>query len=747
MSIAIYVGIRITLLLVCAGLLSSAMVRASASCRHAVWAAALAGALLLPVISSVLPVTPLAILPEKPAPLVIRPLAVSFPAPAASSGPPLTERPATAKPTWNWTRWIALSWAAGAGVVLLQLFAAFRQLKALKAASKPADGVWTELVNEVCEKLSIPKPVDVRTGANPGPLTFGVFRKTILLPATAEEWSIDRRRLVLAHELAHVKRNDGLGQLLCQAACMVYWFDPLVWYAVHRLGVERERACDDYVLTGLGGSATDYAEHLVQIARTLNSGLGLIAASMAQRSQLKLRVLSILDSRMRRRQMTRFSMAVLLSLAAVTTLGLSSIQIARLSAMPLPAILTPLHPPGAVAPSSQTVASPAQAVGEEPGFTVNRLPISYPTEAMQKRVQGTVIVELDFNGKGEIVASRVLSGPEELRDAAIRTALQNNYPIRSARSLQVNVDFKLPPAETGEIAGITTDASRVPIPGVTVTATNSGTGTDLAAVTDEACSYRFPGMTAGTYRLTARLISFPEVSFNNVRLGESQQVRLNFALDPGSQSLSPIYAIPSIARISLPDHIRPGVIQTLVLTGLRQSAFAEVNEKLRNVKGQKLTTELLTQVRASIKETSWGDKPAGFVVSSRTDGTADLLIKFAERGASVNAEVIAGPGLDAYLQSSNAARSERDSGADSVKGVLPIYPQEAKDAKLQGVVVFEVDADANGTFSGLSTITGHPLLIPPALDAVRQWVFKPTLLDGQPVAAVHTVTLNFAFLP
>src|SRR5262249_20125694 len=160
----------------------------------------------------------------------------------------------------------------------------------LKAASQPVDESWTGLLNDLQDKVSISKRVDLRIGANSGPLTLGIFRKTILLSTAANEWSTDRRQLVLAHEMAHVRRHDGLGQLLCQVVCTLYWFHPLVWYAVHRMSIERERACDDYVLISLGGSAPDYADHLVQIARRLNGRFGLLASSMAHPSQLKSRV-------------------------------------------------------------------------------------------------------------------------------------------------------------------------------------------------------------------------------------------------------------------------------------------------------------------------------------------------------------------------------------------------------------------------------------------------------------------------
>jgi TonB family protein len=686
--------------------------------------------LLLPVLSIVVPPTTLEILPEKPAPPVAAPVAASVREITPPSSQPLLTGPSVAvNPSTDWTRWLGLVWALGAGVVLLQLLSALWHLYRLKRTSRPADESWTLVHDDARRKLSISKRVDLRIGANPGPLTFGVFRKTILLPETANEWSVDRRRLVLAHELAHVKRNDGFGQLLCQIVCTVHWFNPFVWYAVHRLGIERERACDDHVLVALGESAPDYADHLVQIARKLNGGFGLLAASMAQPSQLKLRVLSILDSRMRRRQMTRLTMAVLLGVAAITTLGLSSIQVARLSAMPLPAVLLPLHPPIAVAPPLQAVAKPAQVAGQEPGFVVHRMPTSYPFEARQKRIQGSVIVELTFNARGEIVDSRVLSGPEELRKAAIQTALQDNYAIGTARTLQVIVDFTIPAAGTRGISGTTTDASRVPIPGVTVIATNTETGINVVSVSNETGTYRFASLPPGNYRLTARLSGFTDQVFSNVRLADSQQVELNFAIMPTVAGFSRAWSIPASSPISLPNEFPSDVVQRVVLTGLTQPVVAEVSDKLNYIRGQRMTTDLLTQVRASIKETSWGDKPAGFVVASKTDGTADLMIGFSESLPSPQRVRIGGNVLATNL----------------VQQVRPVYPQEAKDNRIQGVVVLEVNIAKNGTVSDARVISGHALLIPPALDALRQWVYKPVLLNGEPVEAVSTVTINFSF--
>jgi len=60
-------------------------------------------------------------------------------------------------------------------------------------------------------------------------------------------------------------------------------------------------------------------------------------------------------------------------------------------------------------------------------------------------------------------------------------------------------------------------------------------------------------------------------------------------------------------------------------------------------------------------------------------------------------------------------------------------------------VVLEAEISKEGTIDNLKVITGHPLLIQSAIDAVKQWRYKPTQLNGEPVPVVTTITVNFAF--
>ena len=73
----------------------------------------------------------------------------------------------------------------------------------------------------------------------------------------------------------------------------------------------------------------------------------------------------------------------------------------------------------------------------------------------------------------------------------------------------------------------------------------------------------------------------------------------------------------------------------------------------------------------------------------------------------------------------------------------PEYPALAKAARIQGVVLLNATIGKDGTIQDLRVITGHALLNQAALDAVRQWKYKPQTLNGQPIEVITTITVNF----
>ena len=107
----------------------------------------------------------------------------------------------------------------------------------------------------------------------------------VFLPCDAAGWSEERRRIVLLHELAHVRRGNAATQLLARLSLIVNWWNPLAWAAWREFLTERERATDDMVLDA-GARASDYASHLLEVARAMQATprLGWAAVAMARRS-------------------------------------------------------------------------------------------------------------------------------------------------------------------------------------------------------------------------------------------------------------------------------------------------------------------------------------------------------------------------------------------------------------------------------------------------------------------------------
>ena len=78
-----------------------------------------------------------------------------------------------------------------------------------------------------------------------------------------------------------------------------------------------------------------------------------------------------------------------------------------------------------------------------------------------------------------------------------------------------------------------------------------------------------------------------------------------------------------------------------------------------------------------------------------------------------------------------------------ISKVLPVYPPTAQQARIQGEVVLHAAISRDGTVESLREISGHPFLIPAAIDAVKQWRYKPYMLNGKPMAVATEISVNF----
>ncbi|MBI5385891.1 MAG: M56 family metallopeptidase [Verrucomicrobia bacterium] len=227
-----------------------------------------------------------------PVPLLSKPGAGTY---ADAAAPKRLPRLA-AQLSASWLVWAPVIWFTGMTLVLAYAAVGRVQLRSIRQRSRPiSSGEWTTLLQELCRELNIRRPVRLAQSEDPLiPMTWGWLRPVVLLPSGAEEWPQERRRIVLLHELAHVRRWDCFTQTIATIVCALYWFNPVVWLAARRMSVERERACDDLVLHG-GCKPSDYASHLVEIARTFRRVPQAAAIAMARSPQLHQRIAAIVD--------------------------------------------------------------------------------------------------------------------------------------------------------------------------------------------------------------------------------------------------------------------------------------------------------------------------------------------------------------------------------------------------------------------------------------------------------------------
>ena len=102
-----------------------------------------------------------------------------------------------------------------------------------------------------------------------------------------------------------------------------------------------------------------------------------------------------------------------------------------------------------------------------------------------------------------------------------------------------------------------------------------------------------------------------------------------------------------------------------------------------------------------------------------------------------------GRGVPQTATSSPSRVGGNISAPTKTRDVPPQYPEVARAARVQGVVILEATIGATGNVTAVNVLRSVPLLDEAAVNAVRQWVYTPTLLNGVPVPVIMTVTVNF----
>jgi TonB family protein len=468
------------------------------------------------------------------------------------------------------------------------------------------------------------------------PVTFGVRRPVVLLPARFPEFAAHMREAILCHEILHVRRRDWLFAVAEELVRAVFWFHPAIWWLLGEIGLAREQAVDRQVVE-MTKSREEYVDTLLAIAGARPRLDLALAPLFLRKRHLKQRVISVLkEVRMSRTRLISALAAGLAILVAACWFVTGAIPLA---------------------------AAP-QVVNDASGVTVDlggaavmhRTGVSYSEAAWSRGVQGTVVLEVKLDANGNVSDAHVVSGPQELRKAALQSVLQWHFAKAYAMSSrQVSISFRLPAPVVAE--------------------------------------------------------------------------------QPAAPAEPPAPVAETARREALPPPLASRTLKGINVSGLSDQARADLLNQLPVHEGDAFSREILENVTRVVK---------GF------DEHLSITVKSAAGGFTLEIAVPGGVRTQGGTIPEASADTKRIMVGGAVQQtklvtqVRPVYPPEAKAARITGAVKLSALIGKDGSIQNLDVLSGEPVLVQSALDAVKQWVYQPTLLNGQPVEVLTEIDLNYS---
>ena len=519
------------------------------------------------------------------------------------------------------------------------------------------------------------------------PVTFGWRQPVVLLPANFPSLDARVQEAILCHEIMHVRRGDWLFTVAEEVVRAIFWFHPAIWWLLGEIGLAREQEVDRLAIE-ITREREHYMDALLAIAGARVS-LDLAPAPLFLRKRhLKQRVVLIL-------QEARMSKTRLIS---TLTTGLAALAAACW-------LVTGAFP----------LTAEPQMVSDAAGVTVNlngstvlhRAPVHYPTVALQRGVEGTVSVEVKLDASGNVSDARVLGGPDELRSAVLQSVLEWHFTRDAAGGTRVvEVAFESP-AKDAQGPIVAAAALAPPVAGV-VGGIVGGVPNGMQVIVPDGVGGVGRGIVSGV---------------------------------PGT--------------VTPDEQQSPMRIAIIVVSGLSDQARSELLASLPVHEGDELNTDLLERTKQAVK--AFDEHLAvQRAISRNADGARFLSLFISLPGARTAVQTFMfadrvpppppAPPSAGLAQTSPPERIKVVGNVQSamiVTKVPPVYPNLAKSAGVSGVVHLAVVIAKDGTIQEIHSLGGPALLIQAAMDAVKQWTYKPTFLNGEPVAVESTIDVNF----
>jgi TonB family protein len=638
-------SLQVSLVVMAAALVARLMPIDSASVRHAWWRAVLVVCLALPVVQ---PWHRPAIASPALAPSITDVAIDRVGTTPTSEDGSRTVRPVVQLASWTAIVVVVLS--AGMVFRIVWLATGLVRLRRLRETGERVVPAETDV--ELQELMEAGADVRYVDGVGQ-PVTFGAHRPVVLLPSRLRALDPSIQRVVIAHELWHVKRRDWAWMLAEEIVRAVLWFNPAIWWLISQVQATREEVVDELTVL-LTNARRSYLEALLLFADQPSL---LPSAPFARRRHLYQRMLLLSkEAVMSSRRIVASCAGMLIVLAAAGGYGAAAFP---LTSAPL-----------AEGPRRQTPPRDSRPTATKPAT----------------------------------------SRESELQ-AAVRSTPSNPAPYLELAKLQ-------------EQRGAVSDAE----------------------ATLEALRKARPNSGDGTYALAALYARAGQFD-RALRVIEDYA-----ALDPTDPARQQIVAVYYWEKVSKDPDLTPVEKRTYIHEGIAATDRAlqaqpeyldsmiyknillrtEANLETDAAKQKALLTEadaLRTRALALRKTQGNGVPPPPPPPSARTGAETMPPPPPPPPPPGMPSPVRVGIGIKAPTK---------------VADVQAVYPPEAIQAHIQGAVVAELLVDQTGTVKWARVLRSIPMLDQAALDAVKQWRYTPTLLNGAPVPVLMTVTVNFA---
>jgi protein TonB len=543
-------------------------------------------------------------------------------------------------------------------------------------------------------------------------LTVGCLRPKILLPLGWDEWDAAKLQAVMAHERTHVRRGDWAIAVLAGLNRCVFWFHPLAWWLERRLAFLAEQACDDSALLLVGTGP--YAQALLDMAAAVKAGQGRLvweAMAMANVTEVRHRIERILDET---RQIPK---------------GLTRSRLAALIACSLPLIYV----------ASVVQLAPAEAQD-------GRQEISTPRKGSQTPPASSQMSE-QMKGKQQLTPGDVAQMEQHLsanpHDLDVRSQLIVYYFDHGIREPRLSHIFWLIANHPESTQALFTSK------GITTRTTALNDASDYTRAAglwkQQAASH------ANDPRVPANAADFLSQPGGDLDEAERLLVAAH-TVEPGnlqwSNKLAHLYTTAIVGSAGDPQYksVNPAFADRVKLQLenstdgwlLRLTGSMLAGIAMRPQPGQKLPDTVMNLDEHPMLT------PVVELGNRLIARSEQYLTRTGVLGGAV---ISAGQPLPTGVVQSQfgAVTAPPPPLAPSLATVPPLnnkvdplYPAMARQARISGDVRLLIQIGTDGHVQHVQVISGHPLLVPAALEAVKQWVYAP-------IAAAGTIQLTVPF--